>query len=107
MPVGVTTAMHDRKVQRALMQFFTQEYYFAVREASVEAGRGDLIGDGCDCLITAQPPKAALAARRDEPNKSLKADCYHAVPAPAKTRAPTGSLYRPGRNPQRRWPRTG
>ena len=53
----------DRKMQRALMQFFKPENYFMVREALLKAGRGDLIGNGCDCLI---PPaaEAALRARR-------------------------------------------
>ena len=44
----------DRKLQRALMQFFKPENYFEVREALIQAGRGDLIG-GCDGLIPAQP----------------------------------------------------
>jgi hypothetical protein len=47
--------MRDRKMQRALMQFFKPENYFAVREALLQAGRGDLIGGGCDCLIPAPP----------------------------------------------------
>jgi hypothetical protein len=52
-PVAVAKAMHDRKLQRALMQFFKPENYFTVREALIKAGRGDLIGSGCDCLIPA------------------------------------------------------
>ncbi len=47
-------------MQRALMQFFKPENYFMVREALLKAGRGDLIGSGCDCLIQSQPPKAAI-----------------------------------------------
>jgi len=35
--------MKDRKMQRAL-------------EALIQAGRADLIGNGCDALIPAQPP---------------------------------------------------
>jgi uncharacterized radical SAM protein YgiQ len=87
-PVGVATAMHDRKLQRSLMQFFKPENYFAVREALTKAGRPDLIGDGCDCLIPATPPKTALTARRKDANRALKADYYHAVP---------NRGYRPGR----------
>ena len=45
-------------MQRALMQFFKPENYFEVREALLKAGRADLIGSGCDCLIPAQPPQA-------------------------------------------------
>src|SRR4051794_40246085 len=61
----VHTAKHrsDRKLQRALLQFFKPENYFEVREALLKAGRGDLIGSGCDSLILAAPPKAALQAR--------------------------------------------
>jgi len=76
------------------MQFFKPENYFAVREALTKAGRSDLIGDGCDALIPATPPKAALAQRRKDANRTLKADYYHAVPA--------NRGYRPGRDGQRR-----
>ncbi len=55
----VYTAKHlrDRKLQRALLQFFKPENYFEVREALLKAGRGDLIGSGCDCLIPANRPR--------------------------------------------------
>jgi hypothetical protein len=49
-PVYTAKKLRDRKMQRALMQFFKPENYFEVREALLEAGRGDLIGDGCDAL---------------------------------------------------------
>ena len=55
--VYVAKALRDRKMQRALMQFFKPENYFMVREALLKAGRQDLIGSGCDCLIPAQPPQ--------------------------------------------------
>ncbi len=58
--VHVARGLRDRKMQRALMQFFKPENYFMVREALLKARRGDLIGNGCDCLIPSQPPKAAL-----------------------------------------------
>jgi hypothetical protein len=51
-PVYVAKHLRDRKLQRALMQFFKPENYFEVREALQQAGRQDLIGDGCDCLIS-------------------------------------------------------
>ena len=52
-PVTVARAATDRKVQRALLQFFKPENYFETRRALLAAGRGDLIGDGCDALIIA------------------------------------------------------
>ena len=63
-PVYVAKGLRDRKVQRAMMQFFKPENYFTVRRALIEAGRADLIGDGCDCLISPTPPQAAIEARR-------------------------------------------
>src|SRR5205814_10397506 len=62
--VYVAKGLRDRKMQRALMQFFKPENWFTVREALTEAGRQDLIGNGCDCLIPAQPPREAIEARR-------------------------------------------
>jgi uncharacterized radical SAM protein YgiQ len=64
--VYVARGLRDRKLQRALMQFFKPENWFAVREALIQAGRQDLIGSGCDCLIPAQPPREALLARRKQ-----------------------------------------
>ena len=66
------------------MQFFKPEHYFMVREALLKAGRGDLIGNGCDCLIPAQPPKAAIETRRQRANELAEGDHYHFVANPAK-----------------------
>src|SRR5204863_4172044 len=100
--VHVERHLRDRKVQRALMQFFKPENYFTVREALIQAGRADLIGSGCDCLIPAQPPKEAIEARRRQANQM--GDHYHTVANPARGEKPgergagpvkpTG--YRPG-----------
>jgi hypothetical protein len=81
----VFTAKHlrDRKLQRALLQFFKPENYFEVREALLKAGRSDLIGSGCDALIPANPPKAALRARMEKTNRSVTEGKYvHAIPGP-------------------------
>jgi hypothetical protein len=83
--VYVAKRLRDRKMQRALMQFFKPENWFAVRGALTRAGRQDLIGNGCDCLIPAQPPKEAIEARRRRANG---ADHYHSVANPAKGERP-------------------
>ncbi|HJT78500.1 MAG TPA: DUF3362 domain-containing protein [Gemmataceae bacterium] len=103
--VYVARQLRDRKLQRALMQFFKPENYFLVREALIQAGRPDLIGGGCDCLIPAQPPKEAIEARRRQAN--APGDHYHSVANPARGE-PVGERglpnqgYRPGRKSARR-----
>src|SRR6476646_8716787 len=107
-PVQVARHLRDRKLQRALMQFFKPDNWFEVREALVEAGRTDLIGTGCDALIPPNPPKEAIEARRRKANQA--GDHYHTVANPAKGEKPgergaappkpTG--YRPGRKSRAR-----
>jgi hypothetical protein len=102
--VYVAKGLCDRKMQRALMQFFKPENWFTVREAFIEAGRQDLIGSGCDCLILAQPPKEAIEARRRRAND---ADHYHTVANPEKGEKPgerglPNKDYRPWRKTARR-----
>jgi hypothetical protein len=80
-PVASAHNLKDRKMQRALMQFFKSENYFEVREALIQAGRADLIG-GCEGLIPAQPPKEAIEARRRQANAALRNDHYHSVANP-------------------------
>jgi hypothetical protein len=114
----VFTARHlrDRKLQRALLQFFKPGNYFEVREALFKAGRGDLIGWGCDALIPAQPPKAALRARMEEANRTLAEGRYvHTIETkaaattssepPRSNARSTPAGYRPGRRTGRRRPR--
>jgi uncharacterized radical SAM protein YgiQ len=100
--VYVARNLRDRKMQRALMQFFKPENYFEVRDALLQAGRQDLIGNGCDCLIPDHPPKEAIEARRRRANEAARGDHYHSVANPAKGE-PVGERglpnpgYRPGR----------
>jgi radical SAM superfamily enzyme YgiQ (UPF0313 family) len=100
--VFIARHLRDRKLQRALMQYFKPENYFEVREALIQAGRPDLIGGGCDALIPAQPPREAIEARRRRANETAQGDHYHTVANPAKGEA-AGERglpkqgYRPGR----------
>ena len=113
-PVQSAKGLRDRKMQRALMQFFKPENYFAVREALMKAGRSDLIG-GCEGLIPASAPKEAIEARRRRANRAVSGeddDHYHTVANPAKgeeagergTEPRKTAGYRPGRkSAKRRW----
>jgi hypothetical protein len=67
--VPVARAVLDRRVQRALMQFFKPENYFEVKKALLSAGRKDLIGEHRDALIPSTPPREALEARRERAAK--------------------------------------
>ena len=109
--VFVARHLRDRKLQRALLQFFKPENYFEVRKALEQAGRTDLIGGGCDALIPSQPPKEALRARRERANRAVQGDDdtdhYHTVANPAKGEKPgerglPSKGYRPGRTTARR-----
>jgi uncharacterized radical SAM protein YgiQ len=122
--VHVDRHLKDRKMQRALLQFFKPENYFAVREALLKAGRGDLIGSGCDCLIPSNPPREAVVARMKNANAALEEGKYvHTIEATEKGKAKRsernaspgrrpddhrpegGGGYRPGRKSANRRPR--
>ena len=100
-PVYVARHLRDRKLQRALMQFFKPENYFEVRKALEQAGRQDLIGGGCDSLIPGKPPKESLDRRRRSANEQLRehSEGDH-------IRAKFGKGYRPRRATATRRKRT-
>jgi len=102
-PVSVAQHLGDRKLQRALLQFFKPENYFEVRKALEQAGRQDLIGPGCDCLIPAHPPREALDKRRAQANKNLRPNRER--PATQRNESQQGVGYRPHRKGARRKPR--
>jgi uncharacterized radical SAM protein YgiQ len=110
--VYVAQHLRDRKLQRALMQYFKPENYFEVRKALEQAGRQDLIGSGCDALIPAHPPKTALKARMERANRAFRGDYVHTIPPSdrlAATRSGARTTrnrgYRPGRKTAQRRPR--
>jgi hypothetical protein len=88
--VAVDRHLRDRKLQRALLQFFKPENYFEVRTALEQAGRQDLIGNHCDALISDQAPIQALRNRQQRANREFRGNYVHAIPAPGKG-------YRPDR----------
>jgi len=55
--VHVPKGARERRLQRALLQFWMPENYAHVRQALEQANRPDLIGDGPECLIPARPPR--------------------------------------------------
>ncbi|MFZ1935708.1 MAG: YgiQ family radical SAM protein [Thermoguttaceae bacterium] len=65
--VYVPGGARERRLQRALLQFFKPENYADVREALAAADRLDLIGDGPECLIPSRPPK--IAANQSPPQR--------------------------------------
>jgi radical SAM superfamily enzyme YgiQ (UPF0313 family) len=91
-PVYIAKHLRDRKLQRALMQFFKPENYFEVRQALERAGRQDLIGEGCDCLIPSRPPRVALDHRRKRANEAIREQT-----SGDHIRGNVGKGYRPGR----------
>ncbi len=93
--VYVARQPSERKLQRALLQFFKPENYFEVRQALIEGGRRDLIGNGSDALIPAQPPQEALLARRQR--REVGGQYVHTIPSSASKKG-----YRPGRQTARR-----
>ena len=88
--VYVAKHLRDRKLQRALLQFFKPENYFEVRQALSAAGRSDLIGSGCDALIPAS--RRRRQSRRGWPRpgaSSPRGDTFIRSPTPRpKVRAP-------------------
>ncbi len=62
--VSVAKHLRDRKLQRALLQFFKPENYFEVRKALLAAGPIGPDRLGLRLPDSGQPPKAALEARR-------------------------------------------
>ena len=101
-PVYIAKHLGDRKLQRALMQFFKPENYFEVRRALEQAGRQDLIGAGCDALIPAQPPRAALDKRRRRANDEFVTQRSGDHIRSGPDAEPKAAGYRPHRQTARR-----
>ena len=105
--VYVAKQLRDRKLRRALLPFFKPSNDFEVRKALLKVRHGDLVGNGCACLIPAHPPKAAIEARRRRAIEAAEGDHSHSIANPAKGE-PVGERglpnqgYRPGWKTARR-----
>jgi uncharacterized radical SAM protein YgiQ len=97
-PVRVAKSMKDRKLQRALLQFFKPENWYSVRDALVQAKRTDLIGERPGCLIPTRPPRIA-----DDPVQRRRATRHTEQTSGDHIRGtPGGAGYRPNRKTARR-----
>jgi uncharacterized radical SAM protein YgiQ len=106
-PLPVARALHDRQLQRALLQYWKPENWFLVREALGKAGLAHLASDGPDALIPSQPPREAVEARRraaerqdgggedDEP--AGRPASVRPGPRKGRERGKDPRSYRPGR----------
>jgi len=76
-PLHIPRGRRERRLQRAVLQWFKPEHYDDVRAALTEAGREDLIGDGPDCLIPARRPRAAGRASNQGRGKHKRRGGQH------------------------------
>jgi uncharacterized radical SAM protein YgiQ len=67
--VYVPKGARERRLQRALLQFWKPENYADMREALEQAGREDLIGEGAECLIGEQPPNRTAGEGRPKQSR--------------------------------------
>lgn len=65
-PVYVPRSAEEKRLQRALLQYYKPENRALVIEALTRAHRTDLIGNGPDCLVKGepQPPRPAQSPRQ-------------------------------------------
>ena len=89
--VYVTTDYHEKKLQRALLQYSRPENANLVREALKLAGREDLIGNGPECLVRPAFGQDGRS-RYVQPQKGNKSSHYGAKKQ--KSKAPE-KFYQP------------
>lgn len=66
----------EKNMQRALIQFAVPKNYEIVKKALIKAGRTDLIGNGKECLIPANPPRHSNSSNNKNRNKSDKINSH-------------------------------
>lgn len=109
-PVETARGERQRRLQRALLQFFKPENYADVREALEQAGRNDLIGEGPQCLIPSRPPRESIRTNRKQRDTRTERNQPSAAPVrkpkkPFETQnavdEPSASPAEPGAPPKR------
>lgn len=93
-PVAVARTATERRLQRALLQFFQPENYTDVRRALELAGRTDLMGEGPECLIPSRAPQPRSRIARPVDRGSRPSEDPQ-----------SNAGYRPNRKTARRKPR--
>ena len=68
-PVFVPRTPEEKRMQRALLQYFKPDNHDIVEKALIMAKRRDLIGTGKDCLIAPSPQRAAQRGGSSERRK--------------------------------------
>jgi len=89
-PVYVPKSMHEKAMQRALMQYRNPKNFDLVREALHRAGREDLIGFGGKCLV---PPAGSQYLRQAEKGATGKGKSIS-----SRSSSPRASDRRRGQN---------
>ncbi len=97
-PVYVAKGARERRLQRALLQYWKPENYDDVCRALEQAGRMDLIGSGPNCLVPSQPPRELR--RRKQGRRPIRGEKPSATQATDKKKTAAG--YRPHRKTGRR-----
>ena len=92
-PVYIAKHLRDRKLQRALMQFFKPENYFEVRQAP---GAGRPAGSDRQRLRLPDSRQPAEGGARSQPQAGQRGKCASRPPATTFARKP-GAGYRPQR----------
>ncbi|NTV89442.1 MAG: DUF3362 domain-containing protein, partial [Clostridiales bacterium] len=80
-PVYIPRSQNEKSMQRALLQYRKKENYQIVKQALIETGREDLIGNGARCLIRPESQAGNTGFKKvngSQPgnarNKSFRAD---------------------------------
>lgn len=82
--VYCSTDYREKKLQRALLQYYKPENYPLVREALVKCGREELIGYSDGCLVKPERPHGQKTATKKDATKKAAAKKYGAKKDSAK-----------------------